>query len=142
MVVHENGNRLYWIGLYGMNRMNMTELVSFARSWVYAPELSVAGDDFKSGGYDRSQRCYQIEKWAPGTAKCDLKLLGRKDSPVLNPAFYFKHWNARGAKVLVNGKEFPNCRVGVNHTLEGDDLAVFLFLNETSTVNINLEHAD
>ncbi len=141
-VIHEKGNRLYWIGLYGMNRMSMSELVRFGRSWAYAPELSLAGQEFKSGGYDRSQRCYQIEKSVPNAVRCDLKLLGSKNSPVINPAFYVKNWNANGARVLVNGQEVTNSRVGINHELGGDDLAVFLFLNATSTVSISLRCAD
>jgi hypothetical protein len=139
VVVHEDGNRLYWIGLYGMNRMNMNELVSFGRSWTYAPELSLAGSDFKSAAYDRSQRCYQLERSVPNAAKCDLKLQGSKESPIINPAFYVKNWNAKGAKVRVNGQETTNSRVGINHELEGDDLAVFLFINTTSPVNLSVE---
>jgi hypothetical protein len=142
VVVHEDGDRLYWIGLYGMNRMNMNELVSFGRSWVYAPELSVAGNEFKSAGYDRSQRCYQIEKSAPNAARCDMRLLGSKESPVINPAFYVKNWNANRARVLVNGKELPGSRVGVNRELGGDDLTVFLFLKATSAVNISIDRVD
>jgi hypothetical protein len=141
-VIHENGNRLYWVALYGMNRMNVNELVSFGCSWAYAPELSLAGNDFKSAGYDRSQRCYQLEKSVPTAVKCDLKLLGSKESPVINPAFYVKNWNANGAKVLVNGKELANSRVGVNHELGGDDLVVFLFISEISPLNISIERVD
>ena len=138
-VIHTNGNRLCWIGLYGMNPMSVNDLVSFGRSWAYAPELSLAGDNFKSTGYDRSQRCYQLEKVVPTASKCDLKLQGSKESPIINPAFYVKNWNAKGAKVRVNGQETTNSRVGINHQLEGDDLAVFLFMNTTSPVNLSVE---
>lgn len=141
-VIHEDGNRLYWIGLYGMNRMDMNELVSFGRSWAYAPELSFAGNDFRSAGYDRSQRCYQIEKAVPNVASCELKLLGSKESPIINPAFHVKGWNAKGARVRVDGKEFTHSRVGINHELGGDDLAVFLFLKATSAINISFDPAD
>lgn len=141
-VIHQEGNRRYWLALYGMNRMTVNELVSFGRSWAYAPELSLAGTEFKSAGYDRSQRCYQLERVSPSAQKCDLKLLGSKDSPVINPAFYVKNWNGSGAKVLVDGKAFSNSRVGVHHELSGDDLAVFLFLKATAPVNLTLERAE
>jgi hypothetical protein len=138
-VIHEDGNRLYWLALYGMNRMTVNELVSFGRSWAYAPELSLAGNDFKSSGYDRSQRCYQLERLAPAAVKCDIRLLGSKESPVINPAFIVKNWNAKGAKVSVDGQEFAGSRMGINHELGGDDLVVFLFLSATSAVNISFE---
>lgn len=141
-LVHEDGRRLYWVGLYGMNRMDMNELVSFGRSWAYAPELTLAGNDFTSAGYDRSQRCYQLEKVVPGAASLELKLLGSKESPVFNPAFRIKHWNARGARVCVDGKEFGQALVGVHRELEGDSLAVFLFLNSTVPVTVQMDRVD
>ena len=32
-IIHEDGIRQYWNGLYGMNNMDMTQLISFGRSW-------------------------------------------------------------------------------------------------------------
>ena len=61
-VIHEDGNRLFWIGLYGMNRMDMEDLIRFGRSWAYAPELSATGRGFVNKGYDKAQRCYHLEK--------------------------------------------------------------------------------
>ena len=136
-VIHENGNRLFWNGLYGMNSMNMTELVSFGRSWAYPAELST-GPEFVSKGYDRSQRCYQIENASGKATKSEINLEGSKGSPVLNPAFYIKNWNANGAKILVNGKAHVTYRAGINRRLEGHDLVVFLSINEVVPVNITI----
>jgi len=137
-VINESGNRLYWNGLYGMTNMNMTDLVSFGRSWAYAAELAVAGSDFKSKGYDRSQRCYQIENASQKSGKVEFTLQGSKDSPVINPAFFVKNWNSNSAKILVNGKETKNCRVGINHELEGDDLVLFISIKEVKPVKITI----
>jgi hypothetical protein len=89
-VIHENGNRQYWNGLYGMNNMNMTELISFGRSWAYAAEISINGTVMKSIGYDTSQRCYQIENTNQKPGRTEFTLKGSKDSPVINPAFILK----------------------------------------------------
>lgn len=138
-VVHEDGNRRYWLGLYGMNRMSINELVSFGRSWAYGPGLSLAGEGFKSSGYDRSQRCYQLERTGPTPAKCEFKLQGSQESPVINPAFHIKNWNAKPPKVFVNGQAPAEGKVGIVHRLEGDDLVVFLGLNQTAPVQVSLE---
>ena len=140
-VIHEKGNRLCWYALYGMNRMNMTELVSFGRSWAYAPELST-GAGCISQGYDRSQRCYQIENLSGKSSRIEINLKGSKDSPVFNPAFYIKNWNANGARIRVNGKVYPHYKVGINHELEGTDLVVFVNISDVIPVNITILSAD
>ena len=137
-VIHRNGNREYWNGLYGMTDMSMTDLVSFGRSWAYAAELSVSGKNFVSKGYDLSQRCYQIENTGQNAGKAEITIKGSKESPVINPAVFVKNWNSDRAKVLVNGKETRNCRVGINHELEGSDLVLFLDMKETTTVKITI----
>ena len=136
-VIHENHNRLFWNGLYGMNRMDMIELVRFGRSWAYPAELST-GPDFISKGYDRSQRCYQLANTSGKATKSEINLAGSKESPVVNPAFYIKNWNANGAKILVNGKAHVNYKTGIHRRLEGDDLVVFVGINEVVPVNLTI----
>ena len=137
-VIHENGNRLYWMGLYGMNGMSMNELVTFGRSWAYAPELLLKGNGCISRGYDKTQRCYQLENNKPYAGSIKLTLKGSKGSPVINPAIMVKNWNQAGAKILVNGKENKNCKVGINHQLDGDDLVLYILLNEEAPVTITI----
>jgi ABC-type oligopeptide transport system substrate-binding subunit len=72
----------------------------------------------------------------------EIHLKGSEDSPVLNPAFYIKNWNANGAKVLVNGKDYVNYRAGINRELEGNDLVVFVTINEVVPVDITILPAD
>ena len=140
-VIHENGNRLYWFALYGMNSMVMDELVRFGRSWAYAPEISVKGDDYISGGFDMSERCYQLASKNKKTKKLEFLLAGSEENPIYNPAFVIKNWNASSAKVLVNGNPIKTVRTGINHELEpgGDNLVVFLFLEKKESVNITIQ---
>ncbi len=130
------GDRYYWNGLYGINGMKMEDLVEFGRSWAYAPGMEIAGKGFTSNGYDRSQRCYQIENSNPGAKKCEITLSGNEESPISNPAFLIKNWNAETATVLVNGKAAKEARIGINHELEGSDLVVFLFMESNKHVEI------
>jgi hypothetical protein len=137
-VIHEDGNRLYWNGLYGMNKMNMTQLISFGRSWSYPAEMSLGGNNYSTKGYNSSQRCYQIENKTNTTNPVEITLKGSKDSPVINPAIIVKNWNSSGAKILVNGKESTSYKTGINHELEGDDLVLFIYMHEVASVNITI----
>jgi hypothetical protein len=137
-VIHEDGKRLYWIGLYGMNGMNMDELINFGRSWAYAPEISVTGNGYISQGYVKAERCYQLENQNSKAAPVELTLNGSKDSPVINPAFVVKNWNSDKAKILVNGKEAKNIKVGIIHQLDGNELIIYISLNEMKTVKITV----
>lgn len=137
-VVHEEGDRYYWNGLYGMNDMDLTKLVHFGRSWAYAPELSIDSQGYISKGYDRSRRCYQLENETGNSNPVEFTLSGNSESPLVNPALSIKNWNADGAKVLVNGEEFNKSEVGVNYRLEGTDLVVFLWMENDSNVRISI----
>jgi hypothetical protein len=137
-VIHEKGDRYYWNGLYGMNDMDMSDLTEFGRSWAYAPEVSVDGSGFVSEGYDKSERCYQFKnsKGKPGSLRFTLS--GSRDTPVRNPAFYIRNWNADGATVLVDGREPGDSRIGIHHELDGTDLVVFLRKKSNSTVTVSV----
>ena len=137
-VIHEKGDRYYWNGLYGINGLDMKEVVELGRSWAYAPEIKIEGDDFISYGFDKSERCYQLENNNLKAKKLELKLAGSKDNPTRNPAFFIKNWNAEKAGVLVNGKPVNDARTGINHELEGDNLVIFLFLEKDEPVNITI----
>jgi hypothetical protein len=137
-VIHEDGDRLYWIGLYGMNNENMNDLVNFGRSWAYAPELVISGNGCVSKGYDRSQRCYQLEKTSRQAGTIEFLLKGSKDTQVINPAIFVKNWNSDGARIMVNGKVNKNSKVGINHTLSGDDLVVYIPIKTESQIRISI----
>jgi hypothetical protein len=137
-VIHEDGNRLYWLGLYGMNNMNMDELIRFGRSWAYAPALSLSGNGSISKGYDKTQRCYHLENQNSKAATIELTLDGSKDSPVVNPAILVKNWNSAGAKILVNGKEYRNGKIGINHQLDGDELVLYIPVKLDKPVKITV----
>ena len=125
-VVNEKANRYYWCGLYGMNNMNMDNMVKFGRSWAYAPELTIKGSDFLSKGYDRSERCYQIENSTEKENNIEFTIQGSAKNPIINPAFFIKKWNSETATILVNGKPFKSSLYGLNNELHGTDLVVYI----------------
>jgi len=138
-VLHEKGDREYWNGLYGINSMDMKEIIKLGRSWAYAPEIEIKGEGFVLHGFDMSERCYQIESSTSKAKKLEFKLAGSVENPICNPAFFIKNWNGSKAEVLVNGQPAKDARTGINHQLEGDDLVVFLFLEKNEPVTITIK---
>jgi hypothetical protein len=138
-VIHETNDKEFWSGLYGMNEMAINDLVKFGRSWAYPAGLVIQDDSFKSEGYNKSERCYKIFNVSQKPKDLIISLKGSKKSPVFNPAIYVKNWNSPGAKVLVNNKEIENCKVGINKTLEGIDLVLFIPVNSEFEVQMKIE---
>ncbi len=138
-VLHEKGDREYWNGLYGINGMDMKEIIKLGRSWAYAPAIEIKGDCFISHGFDLSERCYQIESTTSKAKKLEFKMAGSTENPICNPAFNIKNWNGYKAEVLVNGKPAKDARIGINHELDGVDLVVFLFLEKSEPVTISVQ---
>ena len=137
-VIHEDGDRYYWSGLYGMNNMDIDQLVQFGRSWAYAPELSITSSGAMSQGFDRSRRCYQLQNKTEKPNTVEFTVSGSKDSPIINPAFYIKNWNAESAEVSVNGEEWKDSEIGTNHKLEGTDLVIFLWMKSDSKIRVRI----
>ncbi|HSH18872.1 MAG TPA: hypothetical protein VLA03_00375, partial [Draconibacterium sp.] len=137
-VLHEKGDREFWNGLYGINAMDLKEVIKLGRSWAYAAELILKDSKIVSNGYDRSERCYQLENKNSKAQKIEFELRGNKENPIYNPAFVIKNWTSEKASVLVNGKQLSDTRIGIKHELEGNDLLVFLFLVKDESVDITI----
>ncbi len=137
-VLHEEDDRLYWCGLYGMNTLAVDQLIRFGRSWAYAPPLTITSPGAVSQGYDRSRRCYQLEKTSDKPTSIDFVLSGSQDSPVFNPAIYVKNWNAESARIMIDGKNLREREIGICHKLEGTDLVVFLWMKSEARINVRI----
>jgi hypothetical protein len=137
-VLHEEDNRLYWCGLYGMNTLAIDRLIQFGRSWAYAPQLTINSPGAVSQGYDRSRRCYQLEKTSNTPTSIDFVLSGSQDSPIFNPAIYVKNWNAESARIMIDGKNISEKETGICHKLEGTDLVIFLWMKSNAKMNVRI----
>jgi hypothetical protein len=142
-VIHKKGDRMWWNGLYGMNTMNLDEIVQFGRSWAYAADIKVS-DGFKNYGYDRSERCYQLEGEGKRSGELNapkrlkIEVMGTAGSPVWNPAFYIKKWNGEKPQVYVDGVLFKEAKVDLKYELEGTDLIVYLPMKNTKATSIEI----
>lgn len=138
-MIHEKNDRYFWNGLYGINEMDMQEVIHLGKSWAYSPDIILKSDDFISHGFDKSERCYKLENIASQTNYLEFSLLASEDKPIFNPVFVIKNWTKESASVLVNGKPTEDTRIGLNRKLEGNDLVVFLFLQKNESVDITFQ---
>jgi len=137
-VIHEKDGREYWAGLYGMTDWTVPEVVAFGRSWACPAELVLKDPDVRSEGYDRSQRCYQLVN-ATGRPKAfEVRLMAGASAPAVHPVVRVQGWNGERPRVLVDGRECPEARVGLDRRLEGDQLIVFLPIEAKSPVTIRI----
>lgn len=141
--IHEADGRSWWNGLYGMTELDMDALIFVAKSWSYPAELTLRSKGFRSHGYDRSERAYQLSTTTPGpNGDLALTLVATADSPVFNPAFVVKSWAPKSLKLKLDGLTIApggDFRVGVRHTLAGDDTIVWLKHQSTEPVTITLK---
>ena len=117
----------------GLTTKAASELAPLAKSWLTPAALEATG--LHSEGYQAAERAYVLV--SDGSArKAAITLRATTASPIVNPALVIRNWNG-GARVLVNGK--PAGRIGQVRRLEGSDLVVWIELQSTEPVRIELE---
>lgn len=126
--VHEDEDRSWWNGLYGMTDLPMEKLVTLAKSWNCPPRLE-ASDGFQNRGYDRGQRAFVLERSVRSANDLQITVAASKDSPVYNPALVILGWGTSDATLAIDGEgipQGPKFRVGHRHGLENSDLIVWI----------------
>ena len=122
----KNMMNTYWLSwMYGASQQTPEELARLARSWAQPPELKVSGNEFKSLGYDLTQRAYILESIGNQSDRLKMELMASKDSPVVNACFVVKGWNTDDISLQFDGKILEKNKdysVGIIRNLEKDDL--------------------
>jgi hypothetical protein len=129
--------------LDGLTDQPPSELAVLARSWLSAPGLEVTGSEFKSSGYDPTQRAFVLERNA-GTSSAPLRIRvnATDDAPLVNPAFVVNGWGDATPRLKVNGKVVPwgqDYRYGRVNSLAADKLVVWLRLKATSATTLEID---
>jgi hypothetical protein len=138
--VHQDADRSWWNGLYGMTDLPLDKLVLLARSWNYPPQLELSAG-LANWKYDRGQRAFVMERSDDSTDSLKIQVAASGDSPVFNPAFVILGWGTSGASLAIDGQAIPqgpNCRVGHRHGLEDTDLIVWLRRQATQPFEVTL----
>ena len=103
----------------------------------------MTGNDFKSNGYDPTQRAFVLERSAgPSGAPLRMSVRAKDDAPLVNPAFVVNGWGDATPRLKVNGKLVPwgqDYRYGRVNSLDADKLVVWLRMKATSTVTVEID---
>lgn len=79
--------------------------MALARSWNFPAEIKLEIPSMQSEGYGYTQKTYLID--AKGNRKnMRFRLHGRKDSPIINPAFVIQNPGLVDIRLKINGKTF------------------------------------
>ena len=126
------------MAIYGFSDKDVSALVPLARFWNNPPKLTDINGCI-SEGYDKTQRAYVLKA---ENMKLSFKIDCNKMSPVVNPAFVIKNWQANSkAEVKINGrKNLPRkkCRQGIVRDTDGQPTFI-LWLERLSDVPLNIK---
>ena len=138
----ENPDRYWAVTLIGMTDHRAGELAPLARSWNKPAKVEKISKGFAAKAYDKTQRAYIFQEKQGTSGKLKFELAANEENMVYNPAFVVKNWGTVQVKVVVNGKEQNDkkrCRVGYNNTAEGTDLIIWLQMQSTKPVEIEVQ---
>jgi hypothetical protein len=130
------------IMLQGMTDKPANELLPLARSWLQAPEMTISSEGFTGGAYDRSERAYLVEQSESGDASpLRFILEASAESPLVNPAMIIRNWGNRPATCFINDKQLAagkDFRQGIRKSMDGEDLVLWIPMEEVKPVKITL----
>jgi hypothetical protein len=115
--------------------------VPIAAAWLTPPPFDVAGRGFTTGGFDPTDRAFTITRSASSDSRVDMTIRATAGSPVVNPAIVIRNWGSATPVVTIDGAPAPfgkDVRMGIVHTLEGDDLVLWLRKESTSPVRVSV----
>jgi hypothetical protein len=139
--INEKDGRSWWNGIYGMTDLPFEKLAFVARSWNYAPELTLKIKGFGSQGYVKCERAYKLNRTSSTGSTLEFSLAANNDSPVFNPCFVVENWGDKVPTLRINEEEIKRgkkYRVGFRHTIEGSNLIIWIKTEHTSPVTVSL----
>ena len=136
----KNMMNTYWLSwMYGASQQTPEELARLARSWAQPPELKVSGNEFRSLGYDLTQRAYILENIGTENNRLEMELMASNDSPAVNACFVVKGWSTGDISIQLDGKILEKNKdysVGIIRNLEKDDLILWVKMDSEKASGI------
>ncbi|MEY8552009.1 LamG-like jellyroll fold domain-containing protein [Bacteroides uniformis] len=142
VVEYGPGNTVIARQILGMTTAPIESLLPLAKSWNYAAELKLQGNDYRYLGYDVYLRAYCIERINTCNKPLVFNICATSDSPICNIAFEVKQWNSSDAAIKLNGKYLEEGRdyfLGYVPMLEGNKLIVWIYHSGSDRVEICVE---
>jgi hypothetical protein len=134
--------RDYINSLYGMTNQPFEELLPLARSWSHPPAMTVAGENFDSLGYDRSERIYRLQRKREASS-ARLTFDASSNSPIRNLALVVENWGTTPPQVSLNDLQLERgdtFRYGYRHTLDGTDLIIWIDVQAEKRISLLIKN--
>jgi hypothetical protein len=113
------------------------QLAPLARSWLAPASLQVETAGFVSEGYALAERCYVLRRERLDSNFLQYTIPASPQSPLVNPAFRIKNWDADEIELSVNGhvmKHLKDFRFDRRDAAENADLIVWIQLETDQPV--------
>ncbi|MHC4866973.1 MAG: hypothetical protein ACYTEX_23090 [Planctomycetota bacterium] len=125
---------------------NVNNMIPLARSWQYAPALSIVSSGFSGGTYDKTERAYEITRTDPQATTLEFTLSGSSSSPVINPCVVIADWDNDDATLSIDGQPVTggsDFRQGIEKDSdEVSSLVVWFTQDTTSSITVVISEAD
>lgn len=142
-VFQRSGQSLSKLLLDGLTEKKASDLVPLAKSWLSAPKMDVTGPGHGEG-YDAAERAFVIRSSPDSTGRLVVTWHADANSPLVNPALVIRGW-ATDARLRVDGKDREagdTLRFGHERHLDGDDLVIWMDLEATRLVTVEITPSD
>ena len=148
---HSSLSHIYWgvfqrtdrslskLLLDGLTEKKASDLVPLAKSWLSPPKMDVTGAAHGLG-YDAAQRAFVIQSNPASTGPLTVTWHADPDSPLVNPALVIQGWTT-DARLRIDGKDKEPSdilRVGHERHLDGDDLVIWMEMESTRFVTMEI----
>jgi len=131
--------------LHGMTDKGVKDLTGLAKSWISPADAKIVSGKYRSAGFDKEQKAYVFKASdASNPSALQLRFAASSKSPLVHPAIVVENWPVGAtARVEAAGKKLKDkdVKLGVEETLEGSNLVVWLRLESVEPIEIKITPA-
>jgi len=139
---YETPNSATRLLFQGMIDKDILTLVPLAKAWENPPAVEISSDGFADGAFVRGERAYHISRTSDDATALEFTMSGSEDSPVINPCFVVRDWNAKELSLAVDGDNVArgsDFRWGVETDVAGvSSLIIWLRKNASKSVQFRI----
>ena len=104
--------------------------------------MNIGSEGFAGGTFVRGERAYYITRTSDAAPDLKFTMAGSEDSPVINPCFVIKDWDAKNLALTVDGKSIergPDFRWAIEKDADGQArLIVWIKMTASKSVEFSL----
>jgi hypothetical protein len=123
------------IMLFGMvdadKAVDINNFIPLAKSWNFAPGISINSSGFSGGVYDKTERAYKISRDSESANELNFTINAGSNSSVYNPCIVIKNWDSE-VTLKVDGEIIP-FRQGIEMNSDEVPSLVVWFRRESSS---------